>query len=84
MANIYLDINGDILNDILGLERENRIDKILEEMVDASPTNKKKKPSTKIKEDKKEKKNSTKKKSSKKGKEEAIKRTVLHLRKKPK
>lgn len=81
MANIYLDINGDILNDILGLERENRIDKILEEMVDASPTNKKKKPNTKIKEDKKEKdkkKSSSKKKSSKA--EEP--RTILKIRRK--
>ena len=78
MANIYLDINGDILNDILGLERENRIDKILEEMVDASPTNKKKKPNTKIKEKEKDKKKTSKKKETKK--EET--RTTLKLRRK--
>lgn len=83
MANIYLDINGDILNDILGLERENRIDKILEEMVDASPTNKKKKPNTKIKEDKKEKEKDKKKSSSKKKSSKAEEpRTVLKIRRK--
>lgn len=81
MANVYLDINGDILNDILGLERENRIDKILEEMVDASPTAKKKAPTTKVsKEKKEEKKKTTKKKKS--SKEDTEGRLKLRLKRK--
>lgn len=59
MKEVYLDINGDILNEILGLESTNRIDDILEEIIDNSPTgskSKKKKKETKPKTSKSKKK----------------------------
>lgn len=53
MKDVYLDINGDILNEILGLESDNRIDSILEEIIDGSNLSpKKEKVKAKVKEDK--------------------------------
>lgn len=63
MKTVYIDINGDILNDILGLESDNKIDSVLQEIVDNNPNGviKVKPPEIKEKTKKKEKKSSKKK-----------------------
>ena len=75
MQNVYLDINGDIINEIFGLESENKVDKILQDIIGTG--NNKKKSSKKVidLEDVKEKK---KKKSSKK--KEAKKKRVIGIK----
>ena len=63
MKQVYLDINGDILNEIFGLEPENNLDEVLQELISVDIKPKKKKDKDK-KEDKKEKKKKTKEKKS--------------------
>lgn len=68
MKTVYIDINGDILNDILGLESDNKIDSVLQDIVDNNPDGViKVKPSEKKEKPKKKEKE---KKSSKKKKDE--------------
>jgi hypothetical protein len=44
MKQVYLDINGGILDDIIGLKSDNRIDEVLQKIVNSSPTAKAKEP----------------------------------------
>ena len=64
MEQVYLDINGDVLNDILGLKSDNRIDKVLQDIVEGSPI------VSKIDKEKKDR----SKKSKTKNKDETIKK----------
>lgn len=72
MKDVYLDINGNILNEILGLEPDNRIDAILEEIIDASPTGSKSKPKKEKVKEEKPKKTKSKAKKTKDEPEEKI------------
>lgn len=37
MQQVYLDINGDVLNEVLGLRSTNRIDEVLESIIESAP-----------------------------------------------
>lgn len=62
MKQVYLDINGDILNEIFGLEPENNLDEVLQELISvdiAKPKKKKDGKKDKEKDKKKKKKEKT-------------------------
>ena len=64
MKQVYLDINGDILNEIFGLEPENNLDEVLQELISVDIKPKKKKDKKEDKKDKDKKKKTKEKKKS--------------------